>query len=239
MREFRGFAIGFIAIGFMSVGGCLTLTTTGNTGGNGGYGATSSGAGLGTSGQPCMTVQDCPAVTTCTTMSCSDGSCVAGLIPKGTQCNGDKVCDGKGSCVECVYDSDCEINNGYCSDNTCVSCSDGEKNGDETGVDCGGPDCAPCSMACTSDADCAMGEYCADGVCCDTPCTDKCRACNLTGKQGTCSTLSKGTEDPGVCEMTKACAGFSGDCLLKNGQMCMQDDECVSNKCLAGICEMD
>ena len=28
------------------------------------------------------------------------------------------------------------------------SCSDGVQNGDETGVDCGGPDCAPCSSGC-------------------------------------------------------------------------------------------
>lgn len=239
MRAFHGFAIGFIAIGFMSVGGCLTLTTTENTGGNGGFGTTSSGAGLGSSGEPCQSVQDCPAVTICTTMSCLDGSCVTGLIPNGTQCNGDKVCDGSGSCVECVYDYHCSGNNPTCVNNSCISCSDGVKNGGETGVDCGGADCAPCSMGCTSDADCAMGMYCVDGVCCNTPCTEDCKACNLAGKVGTCSTLSKGTEDPGVCEMTKACAGYSGDCLLKNGQMCMQDSDCVSDHCLGGIGEMD
>lgn len=238
MRAFHGFAMGCIAIGFMSVGGCLTLTTTGNTGGNGGFGATSSGTGLGSSGAPCQTVQDCPAVMICTTMSCLDGSCVTGLIPVGTQCNGDKVCDGSGSCVECVYDYHCSGNNATCVSNSCISCSDGEKNGDETGIDCGGPDCSPCAVSCNASGECASG-YCVDGYCCDSPCTESCKSCALIGKVGKCSTFPKGAEDPGVCEMTKACAGYSGDCLLKNGQMCMQDSQCVSDKCLAGICEMD
>ena len=30
------------------------------------------------------------------------------------------------------------------------TCTDGIQNGDETGVDCGGPDCAPCAIACSS-----------------------------------------------------------------------------------------
>lgn len=30
----------------------------------------------------------------------------------------------------------------------CPTCSDGVQNGNETGVDCGGPDCAPCSSGC-------------------------------------------------------------------------------------------
>ncbi|WP_104735033.1 M43 family zinc metalloprotease [Hanstruepera ponticola] len=32
---------------------------------------------------------------------------------------------------------------------TTPTCSDGIQNGNETGVDCGGPDCAPCQTACT------------------------------------------------------------------------------------------
>ncbi len=241
MREFHGLALGLVAVGFLSIGGCLTLSTTDNTGGaggQGGFGETSSGMGLGMSGQPCTTVQDCPSVTKCTTMSCNDGSCKAGLVPPGTQCNGDRVCDGSGSCVECVYDSDCNGTNPTCEANECISCSDGEKNGAETGVDCGGPKCAPCSgMACMSGNDCPMGLYCVDGVCCDAPCTEQCKACNLNGKQGKCSTLSKGAEDPGVCEGTTACSGYNAQCLLKNGQPCMMDGQCISDICVSGICE--
>ncbi len=148
MRGFHGLAFGLTAVAFLSIGGCLTLSTTDNTGGaggQGGFGETSSGTGLGTSGQPCLTVQDCPPVTTCTTMSCTNGSCKAGEVPPGTQCNGDKVCDGSGSCVECVYNSHCNGTNPTCKANECISCSDGEKNGDETGVDCGGFSCPPCA----------------------------------------------------------------------------------------------
>lgn len=44
-------------------------------------------------------------------------------------------------------------------------CFDGQKNEDETGVDCGGPNCKACSSAaCTVNSDCASG-LCFDGVC--------------------------------------------------------------------------
>ncbi len=38
-------------------------------------------------------------------------------------------------------------------------CGDGEIDGDETDVDCGGPDCEPCREggACLADDDCASG----------------------------------------------------------------------------------
>jgi len=38
-------------------------------------------------------------------------------------------------------------------------CTDGELDGDETDVDCGGPDCEPCAdgRACLDDDDCASG----------------------------------------------------------------------------------
>src|SRR5690554_670290 len=48
-----------------------------------------------------------------------------------------------------------------------ASCDDGEQNGNETGVDCGG-DCAPCSLGvgCEEGGDCASG-FCAGNVCVD------------------------------------------------------------------------
>src|SRR5688572_23304953 len=46
------------------------------------------------------------------------------------------------------------------------TCSDGVQNGDETDVDCGGPDCSPCADggACLVDGDCESGT-CDNGTC--------------------------------------------------------------------------
>ncbi len=40
------------------------------------------------------------------------------------------------------------LNSNGCGQGTAPTCSDGVQNGNETGVDCGGPDCAPCSTGC-------------------------------------------------------------------------------------------
>jgi len=49
---------------------------------------------------------------------------------------------------------------------TIPSCDDGERNGDETDVDCGGP-CSPCALCrgCVGDGDCVEGGRCDDGAC--------------------------------------------------------------------------
>ena len=47
----------------------------------------------------------------------------------------------------------------------CPTCNDGIMNGDETGVDCGGSDCAPCVTVCgenTTDVEFCLGNVCAD-----------------------------------------------------------------------------
>jgi hypothetical protein len=67
----------------------------------------------------------------------------------GQDCSADggNVCDGSGVCVECLEDDHCEpfylcdTALGQCEPGPCA---DGVQNGDETGVDCGGPVCDPC-----------------------------------------------------------------------------------------------
>lgn len=46
------------------------------------------------------------------------------------------------------------------------TCSDGELNGDETDVDCGGPDCDGCAdgKVCLANTDC-LSNHCGDGIC--------------------------------------------------------------------------
>jgi hypothetical protein len=216
----------------MSIGlpaGCLTLSTTDE-------GPLSSSGGSGS--DKCASVQDCPTVTICSTMKCIDGSCVSDFVPAGLQCNDTNVCDGAGSCVSCVTDSDCKGSNPTCVNNACISCNDGIKNGSETSVDCGGSKCDPCPAGtpCSSNNDCDENLDCVDGVCCESACTTACKSCNQTGKVGICEALPKGTEDPGICDMTKACGGAGFGCLLKDGQPCMQNSQCLGGSCFSGIC---
>lgn len=81
-------------------------------------------------------------------------------------CDGSEpVCDG-GECVECSEDGQCESE--VCEGGECQepSCEDGVKNGEETDVDCGGPECAGCELgqSCEENADCES-EACSGGEC--------------------------------------------------------------------------
>lgn len=101
--------------------------------------------------------------------------CTAPACPDGFQ-NGaetDLDCGGP-SCPDCANGDGCLVNadcsSGFCNTTTDVcaqpSCSDGFSNGDETGIDCGGPTCGDCSdgQACTIDGDCQSGA-CIGSVC--------------------------------------------------------------------------
>jgi hypothetical protein len=231
MHRSRALGLSIAVVGLAMVAGCLSLTTSQQGGGGNG--------GSGSSGGACESIADCPSITVCKTMLCIQGTCVEGFVPDSVPCNDNRVCDGAGSCVECVADQDCPEEAGWCENNQCISCNDGVKNGEETDIDCGGPKCSPCATPCTGTTDCATGN-CVDGVCCETACTGDCRACNLPGKVGKCVSLPLGTEDPGVCDVTKACGGgFGGECKLKNGQSCTDDSQCLSGDCSSAtnVCE--
>lgn len=85
---------------------------------------------------------------------------------------------------------------------------------------------APQGSACTRDADCVTG-HCADGVCCNVPCTGACQSCAETGSVGTCKMVAgaprapraacsgAGTTCGGVCDGTSANCTFA-----KAGAVC-------------------
>ncbi len=154
------------------------------------------GSGGASGGGGCSQAEDCPGVdTTCRLRSCVADICGFADVAAGTACSdgGGLMCDGSGSCVECLAGSDCV--DGVCQGNQCVaaSCSDSVNNGDETDVDCGGS-CAPCANGkqCLSVGDCTSS-YCVDGVCCDAACTSSCEACDQAGTEGSCLPLPTGT----------------------------------------------
>ncbi|MBI4918186.1 MAG: hypothetical protein HY825_20280 [Acidobacteria bacterium] len=132
--------------------------------GTGGAGASSTGGG----GPECWTPAECPGVDTiCGIRTCDDGVCGVNAAPASTACgqNGGTVCDGLGTCVECVGNVDCGPTT-ECSGHVCVPtpCFDGLQNGDETDIDCGGATCDPCAPG----AVCLLPSDCASAVCTGT-----------------------------------------------------------------------
>ncbi|MEM9455128.1 MAG: hypothetical protein AAGF11_13185 [Myxococcota bacterium] len=114
----------------------------------------------------------------------------------------------------CGSDDDCE--SGQCGDDlTCnepFDCADGEMNGDETDVDCGGS-CPPCD----------------DGQMCDEPgdCT------SMLCHGGVCGPSCSDGEMNGD-ETDVDCGGSCSPC--DDGQICSEDGDCQSQNCEGGVC---
>lgn len=100
---------------------------------------------------------------------------------------------------------------------------DGERNGRETDVDCGGP-CAPCAdyLACRSDADCANGVCGDDGTCLPPDCYD-----------GRTNGSESDIDCGGDSELCTRCQG---------GERCREADDCAAaivdpeGACHQGVC---
>ncbi|MFW5966399.1 MAG: fibrinogen-related protein [Persicimonas sp.] len=95
-----------------------------------------------------------------------------------------------------------------------ASCTDGVQNGEETDVDCGGPECPGCELEspCEEGTDCASG-HCEEGECVEGSCDDD---------------IKNGDE------IDIDCGGDCGPC--PTGADCDEDDDCVGGVCDDGIC---
>jgi plastocyanin len=129
----------------------------------------------------------------CTSDVCTAGNPTNPPTASGTACNqmGGTFCNGASACVECVTNASCA--SGVCNpvNNTCSapSCTDGVKNGVETGQDCGGggvPACPRCGLgvACSAAGDCASG-ICTNSVCAQVNGCDLTNATDLTSMAST------------------------------------------------------
>jgi hypothetical protein len=98
------------------------------------------------------------------------------------------VCDGRGNCrpgpTEICVPFTCDPATASCR----TSCT--------ADADCPGSYCEPsgrCHVGtgpgCQGNDQCASG-FCSQGVCCDRACDGACQACNLPGREGTCSPVS-------------------------------------------------
>ena len=180
--------LGFLAAAVLG-GGCLqalgydepNLVETG-TGGGGGIAAhcgnakkdgDETGVDCGGTCSPCKDGSGCKVAPDCESHVCTGGACLAPACDDKAK-NGNETdfdCGG-GVCSTCATgkacgkSTDCTSKN--CTGGVCgTSCSDGTKNGEETGSDCGGP-CNPCK---TGDG-CAKGIDCESGVCQGVVCVD-------------------------------------------------------------------
>ncbi|MCY0985853.1 hypothetical protein OV203_01840 [Nannocystis sp. ILAH1] len=171
-----------------------------------------------TTGTPgCADVTDCPAeASECHAPACQAGVCDEVALLPGAPC-ATGVCDGDGTCVECVLPENCPMGQ-LCIAQQCVppTCDDGAENGMETDVDCGGPVCAPCSPggACEDDSDCQSG-VCTGQVCQAAACDD-------------------GVENGGESDVD--CGG--PDCpLCGTDDACDDDLDCESQVCTLQVCQ--
>lgn len=162
---------------------------------------------------------------------CVNGSCAAGICADatcgdrlknqdetGVDCGGSS-CEPCGVGQGCGADGDCQTGL-FCSPAalTCspASCQDGDQNGAELGVDCGGGDCPGCSAGspCDTGADCESRSCGAGGACLAATCTD-------------------GVANPGEADVD--CGGTcSSGC--DTGGRCAGDEDCASGVCGAAGC---
>lgn len=151
-------------------------------------------------------------------------------------------------CFVCVDDSESfrsicglacnELAGQTCFAGTCVSCVDGLQNAEETDVDCGGG-CAPCTNGkrCGANHDCAAG-FCSSGVCCNEACDGLCIRCDMPDSVGVCAFIPENEtheELNFMCSGASACDG-KGACKKLSAETCSAGIECMSGKCVGGVC---
>lgn len=156
----------------------------------------------------------------CLTGACTDDAPRTLPRPAATPCvssDGGTLCDGAGQCVQCLLSKDCPSGQGCVSYrcSTLESCSDKQKNGSETDVDCGGTECAACpdGAQCSADQDCA---------------SDTCKPLAKTCSPATCIDQTQDADETDL-----DCGGACRGCI--SGQKCLADGDCLSNECDAAM----
>ncbi len=129
----------------------------------------------------------------------------------------------------CSSSADCA--SGLC-DQVCrpSSCANGEQDGDETDVDCGGPWCAACPTGST----CAIGVDCLSDHCvedtCAPPGPPTCHGSPCGEEPASCT---NGIQDGDETDVD--CGGSCFPCFTGGG--CVSESDCANGEaCVAGIC---
>jgi hypothetical protein len=151
-----------------------------------------------------------------TDIDCGGATCVT----QGRTCAGGAAC---------MAGTDCA--SGTCTNNVCTvtaTCTDGIRNGTETGIDCGGAVCVAQGRRCANGLGCAAGTDCtstfcdATNVCATAPsCTDAVRNGNETDIDcGGATCVAQGR----TCALTKACVA---------------NTDCASAVCFNNVCSVE
>ncbi|MEM6954397.1 MAG: fibrinogen-like YCDxxxxGGGW domain-containing protein [Myxococcota bacterium] len=178
-------------------------------------------------------------------------------------CGGD-VCEARCTAgLDCVFGTDCT--SGICiSECQPARCTDGIRNGDELGPDCGGscPGC-PLGSPCVEPSDCDAEGSCREGFCQTAACFDEirnggesdidcggsdCAPCEAGLRCGRSLDCASGTCTGGFC-LTETClnevldpgevevdCGGGGCPGCPDGTTCGDGPECLSRRCEDDIC---
>jgi hypothetical protein len=173
-------------------------------------------------GAGCSAAADCES-RVCEAIGCAPGlarCCQAPTCEDGIANGGEPVVDcGNATCGLCAEGDRCtagaQCQGGTCAAGACFTpalCANGNRDGAETDVDCGGPNpaCNRCAdrRACQADSDCANAN-CLDGVCI---------SCGDNVQDGTETDVDCGGADP-------ACVR----CL--DQRRCLQAGDCANSNC--------
>ena len=106
--------------------------------------------------------------------------------------------DGKACADRCSSSAEC-VAPDVCSNGSCGTIGNG----------------LPCHAA----GQCQSG-FCVDGVCCNTPCTEQCLACDLTASLGTCAQVTAGNPHGGRGTCAGAGTACGGQCTAASATAC-------------------
>ncbi|HVU05045.1 MAG TPA: MYXO-CTERM sorting domain-containing protein [Polyangiaceae bacterium] len=166
--------------------------------------------------------------------SCRAASCEGGTATLSA------ACDGAGNCPA-VKTVDCDPY--VCGATACL----GNCNADVDcipGDYCAAKKCVPKhdpGEACGSAVECKSG-FCVDKVCCDSACGDQCAACDVEGKEGTCSPVlgpPHSARPPCGGQVGSTCAGACNGksttaCEYPGGGVACRDAVCASDVATLG-----